>query len=653
MAGSKIPTAADLPQVAPQSLRGVRVGDISGGMNEAVQEGGQAGGDLFLGIRDKAEATEAQDLINQLRDKQRLLMDGDGSEQNPGYSNLTGKTAVDERNNYEVKYQTDYDDLFNKASSSRVQAQIIKQFGAQRNTFLTNVSRHQGGQRIKYEDQVHTTASDNLTELAISEATFDEATKAWGNKKTIAEQHAANIQHYRKRTGDAKVAKDMADEARSKTHVEVIDDLLTRAGGGVSAEKYFNAHVGEIDQKVKNELRTRIENGSRLDTAQTFADDTIKKFVTANPTKSERELMSDVKWQRDTHAEIGRKFSGETEKEVRAEFDRRIARFTKQENSLDAEATYKATEFLATNRDKSLLDFLTTAGNKAEAKRIMSDPRLFGALVTLSRNIGRAQTAEEFASSNNKQIKETHEKMTGEELRQIPDAAFNTLKEGLTETVWNKLNTTRNTAKRKFESKQNPNTRDVDKEAATIMKEVAAQIPTRFDFSTVKKAGVKKHLRVNAAVLRQRVEEWLDRTIEASKGPDGKKAPTFPEDDEIRREVMRLTAKITADPVNTGEMFFPKTGEESISGMVMRLGPFRDKAGRRVTKMSPAQLAVARVPFKSIPEAMLERIRNNIRRSPDPMTKVRTGDEGFIENVAGAFVTKNEQRLKRLLGVTD
>jgi len=100
-------------------------------------------------------------------------------------------------------------------------------------------------------------------------------------------------------------------------------------------------------------------------------------------------------------------------------------------------------------------------------------------------------------------------------------------------------------------------------------------------------------------------------------------------------------------------MFFPKTGEESISGMVMRLGPFKDKAGRRVTKMSPAQLAVARVPFANIPEAMLERIRNNIRQSRDPFTKTRVGDEGFIENVAGAFVTKNEQRLKRLLGVTD
>ena len=116
---------------------------------------------------------------------------------------------------------------------------------------------------------------------------------------------------------------------------------------------------------------------------------------------------------------------------------------------------------------------------------------------------------------------------------------------------------------------------------------------------------------------------------------------------------MRLTAKITADPVNTGEMFFPKAGEESISGMVMRLGPFKDKAGRRVTKMSPAQIAVARVPFANIPEAMLERIRDNIRRSPDVMTRARTTDEGFIENVAGAFVTKNEQRLKRLLGVTD
>ena len=135
MAGSKIPTAADLPQVAPQSLRGVRVGDISGGMNEAVQEAGQAGGAYFIDVRNRAEETEAQDLINQLRDKQRLLMDGDGSEKNPGYSNLTGKTAVDERNNYEVKYQTEYDDLLGKASSDRVRSQIIKQFGAQRNTF--------------------------------------------------------------------------------------------------------------------------------------------------------------------------------------------------------------------------------------------------------------------------------------------------------------------------------------------------------------------------------------------------------------------------------------------------------------------------------------------------------------------------------------
>ena len=643
MAGSKIPTAADLPQVAPKSLRGVRVGDISGGMNEAVQEAGQAGGAYFIDVRNRAEETEAQDLINQLRDKQRLLMDGDGSEKNPGYSNLTGKTAVDERNNYEVKYQTEYDDLLGKASSDRVRSQIIKQFGAQRNTFLTNVSRHQGGQRIKYEDQVHTTASDNLTELAISEATFDEATKAWGNKKTIAEQYAANLQHYRKRTGDAKVAKDMADEARSKTHVEVIDDLLTRAGGGVSAEKYFNAHVGEIDQKVKNELRTRIENGSRLDTAQTFADDAIAKFAEANPTKSERELMSDVKWQRDTHAEIGRKFSGETEKEVRAEFDRRITRFTKQENSLDAEATYKATEFLATNPDKSLLDFLTATGNKAQAKRIMSDPRLFGALVTLSKNIGRAQTTAEFANKNNAEVLRSikPDVLTDQRLRQMTPAEMDALKKGLTEQTWKKLDTRRDQAILSFQAQENPENINPYAAMKTQMKSIATATKD-FDFGTG--AGGKKSKKIEAARNRARL---LEQEMMAWMGTYRREIQRNPTLAEVKQEIVRRSARIVSDPPDTGPPLTAlglyrteQAGEEEIKGFITDIR----------ARMSPQQRANAIVPYERMRLVFRDVIRFNIRKhAPAARQEDMLRDESFFENLAGAIVMNDTPRMRRLL----
>jgi hypothetical protein len=647
MAGSKIPTAADLPQVAPQSLPGYRVGDISGGMPEAMTELGNAAGEYGLVLRDRAEETEAQDLPNQLRDAQRLLMDGDGSKENPGYVNLTGKTAVDERNNYEAGYRTKYDTLLGTASNDRVRAKIATQFSAQRDTFLTNVSRHQGGQRIKHEDQVHTTASDNLTELAIGEATFDEAKKTWSNKRTIAEQHAANLRHYTTRTGDVKVAREMADEVRSKTHIEVIDDLLTREGGGVLAEKYFNAHTSEISNKIKNEVRNRVKVGSRADVVQKFSDDVFAKAEGGPKGKTLSQLSRDVEWQRTVHAQIGKKFSGETETAARAEFDGRLARLRLGEVVERRAAEHSAMAWVL--EKKPYKDW--AKANPEMAHYVSGNGPLMD---LLTRKIpARVQTAEEFATTNDKPVKETHEKMTGDELRQIPDATFNSLKKSLTKQTWDKLNTTRNTAKRKFDSQKNPNTRDIDGDVEKIMKQVAAQLPSKFDFSTAKRLHVKKHLRVNAAVLRERMKEWLDRTIEASKGSDGKGAAKFPDDKEIRREVMRLTASIVADPVNTGQMWAPKEGEEEIKGMIMRLGPFSDGKGNLIYKMSPAQLAVARVPFKSIPDVMLERIKNNIRKSPDTITQNRVSDEGFIEQVAGAFVTKNQARLRVLLKAFD
>ena len=106
MAGSKIPTAADLPQVVPQGLPGVNVPNIGGDIGTALSDIGQAGGAAAIVVRDRAEATEAQDLINELNDTSRLLLDGDGTDKNPGYINSQGKTAVDERLTYETQYQT-------------------------------------------------------------------------------------------------------------------------------------------------------------------------------------------------------------------------------------------------------------------------------------------------------------------------------------------------------------------------------------------------------------------------------------------------------------------------------------------------------------------------------------------------------------------
>ena len=643
MAGSKIPTAADLRQVVPQGLPGFSVPNIGGDTGSALSDLGQAGGAAAIVVRDRAEATEAQDLINELNDTSRLLLDGDGTKKYPGYINSQGKNAVDERLTYETQYQTEYDNLLGKASSDRVKGMVIKQFGAQRKTFLQNVSRHQNGQRIKYEDSVHTTAVNNLRNLAVGQATYNKDTKTWGNEDTIRQIHAAALRHQMERTGDAKVARALADEERSKAHIQVIEDLLTREGGGVTAKQYFDTHTSEISNQIKNELRVRVENGSRAHVSQTFVDDAIQKETDKIPIKPLRTIMKDVNWQREVHKQIGRKFSGETETAVRAEFDKRIARFNTQENSLDADAAYKASLFMASNPDKRLLDFLTDPANKAEAQRIMSDSTMLGNLARLEQTVGRARSAAEYATRDDPETVKIFkpENMTDDKLRQVTSEQMQEYKKLLTEDTWEKIDARRDKAITEWEAQENPEKQKPYSAMEKQIKDIASATKM-FDFGTGATGKTSKKViaaRNRARVLKEEMKAWMKGYRERNNdNPKGK---------EVTAEIVRRTARIVSDPPDTGEPFMgmvktEREGEEEIKGLIIDIR----------SQMSPQQRANARVPYDRLRPIFRNIIRENIRRfAPPARQPAMLRDNDLFEKIAGATAVGDKPRLMRLLEI--
>ena len=382
----------------------------------------------------------------------------------------------------------------------------------------------------------------------------------------------------------------------------------------------------------------RVENGSRLDVAQGFIDDVIETQTGKTPSKSISTLVNDVAWQRSIHESIGRKFSGETEKAVRAEFDERLARWRLGETVAKRDAEASAVAHVL--QGGSYKDW--AKNNSEKAKYVAGNGTLLGVL--MQKLPTQVQEIAEFASKDDKTVRDLLRNMPDENLRMMTDQAFNLYKKSVTKATWDAASKRRTKLKRKFENQGTGS--DPDKVVEDKMKEVTAEIG-KFDFSTSTKGKINYNNRKRAVALREAMDTWLDHYIATKK--------KNPEEPEITAEVVRLTARIVADPPNTGRSlnlgfrFEASDAEGAIEGFVINTGPFRDLTGKITTKLSPQQLADARVPIDRMRDRMKQRVKDTILSSPDPVIRARVNDRRLIENVAGAYVTNNTSRLKALL----
>ena len=280
-----LPTASNIiGAVQPQSAPNVRVPqdafpnyDVAG---DTLGKVGRA----FAGsiIRENIE-TEAQDLANQLNTFGRNLESGnatgddydaegnlapDRADFEPGYLNQYNRKAMDTRSDYEKRFAEKRKELDRTATSDAVRRMFRKTADAREASFLDKVGAHFNAQRKGYRKTVVDTAVNEASESAIADP---------DDPSHVEDVYNATFEYQRSIGADIKVAKSLAEEARTKAHSSVIVDLVKR--DPLKAEKYFEDKraAGEIDNDALAALREKIEGGvvrrkSQLASDAIFAD---------------------------------------------------------------------------------------------------------------------------------------------------------------------------------------------------------------------------------------------------------------------------------------------------------------------------------------------------------------------------------------------
>jgi hypothetical protein len=302
---AKLPTAADVAgSVQPQRMRGVNVRRDAFMIPGMEQEGAKLQSKVSQFAIEQARLnsqTEAQDLANQLNTFGRNLESGnatgddydaegnlapDRGDFEPGYLNQYNRDALDQRQEYEKRFAEKRKELERTATSDAVRRMFRKTADAREASFLDKVGAHFNAQRKAYRKSVVETTVNESRESAIADP--DDGNHAQDTFNAVF--------NYQRSIGmSVQVAKSLAEEARTKTHSQVIADLVKR--DPFKAEKYFEDKraAGEIDSDALAALREQIEGGvlrrkSQLATDEIFA---VPNQSPADRLKTARSIKDD------------------------------------------------------------------------------------------------------------------------------------------------------------------------------------------------------------------------------------------------------------------------------------------------------------------------------------------------------------------------
>lgn len=265
---TKIPTAADLPQVQLNKGRVISAPEINAGAG--LSDMGQAAAAVGLSMRDTEEKAEAQDLSNQLSAYSRKLWQGD--DESPGYGSLTGKAALDGYSEFETRITKERERLMESATSDRVRSKFSPTADNQVNSTLSKFGTHRMGQANEYEIKTYEAAqAESLQNMVGNSTNPAQARRDGQDIYDSAYQRALKVH------GDKDVAMSIAESARSEGHKAVIDDLLER-DKAEDAREYYKSVTGELDSTIRAEILSNIEDGSRLQKAQDVSDNIAAKF---------------------------------------------------------------------------------------------------------------------------------------------------------------------------------------------------------------------------------------------------------------------------------------------------------------------------------------------------------------------------------------
>ena len=619
---TRMPTAADITKVSGVRIPDVRVSPAAygAGISEAV---GELGGAAFAGIlkvRDEAEQTEGQGLLNKMSEYTRLLEFGDGKDEQAGgtkgYRSMEGLEAVNRRAEYDELLDKERTRLTGKASSDRVRRMIQEGMNAHysRGTQLFG--------RRAIEQQKVVTANTHTRSLA----EFQQNAAAYANNKSIREQMAQGAYNATHRYNVGKLgeiaAHSMAEAEATKVHKKVVEAL--RGIHPKLAEDYLNASQDTSVTKTKPHMRIdgdiyrELKDKLRPLTLERLGQDTVDELISGKTQIKGYPQGLNLSKAKDLEAGrvyIRKTFSGKNETTILAEYNRRAEESVRNTRILKSEAAAKA--WLHIFKDKG--DLSGFANKDPEAFDLLSsDITLMAKLLNAARARNEAAT-----------FRATSDGKTFKKIAEDPELLRKTNLDGersnLTIGEHAKLVTKQVAARAKVAA--------VEAGKGTIYTR-ADTLVTRYAPKPVRKTTASTEMRQLLAEAQTDMTVWIKEYIKENKKEPG--------EEELKRQALRSWLKISADPENTGTWGRAKQGEEEIAVYSFQL-----------EQLSPQQRDVARVPYKRLSfetKTMITEGANQwLKENGYPGVKAVDISNSLMEELAGAMAVSDRARVRRLI----
>jgi hypothetical protein len=604
----------DIPKTKGQSagVWSISAESQGAGVGEALSAGSKQVGASLDKVVDKVDTTSAQDAANKFSEYSRYLTIGNGlpaGDENRiiGYKALRGQEAIDKRQEYEEKLAKKREELAaGLSSNARTKYDKVAQSHTAR--AQTSFGTHTLGAAEEVRTKVYTTNMSEQLQNAVANAA------TWKQPGSTVQASITAIGEATKRENLARfgadVAESMAESAMTKAHLQVIDALAVDNPG--EAEKYLKAALklktstGKpvLDADALTKLRAGLEESSRLDTSQKYADNVERRAVG---------LLWDPKIQAAERADLRKNFKGKDEKAAMAELERRFTIANKDRKADISASVNKAYGYIYDDRTKTLADFRKEFPE--EFKQILDSPRHMGILTGLSAKLARGDRFP--ARPDGK----TFKAFKGLETKEMSEVELRSL--NLTREEYADAKALHKAATKKMEGKNG----GAYTGGYRALKDAA---PPELHWGLAKANKQKKLL---AQEARNDMDVFVKPFTE-----DGTE-PTIPQ---LRAEASRLMLKIKSDPDNTGvgiggSVFqIEQDGEEAFSGYVLN-----------ADTMSRQQRAVARVPISAISTTH----RKNLIDTMKGRNKNIKITNDLLSEFAAANALRDGPRVKRLLGI--
>ena len=293
------------------------------GLGGAVR---QAGADL----RDIAQANqlieneaESKRLDTERAERDRILLWGDGTANNPGYFSLQGEDAIKGQRGIVEAIQRNHNDTANSASNSAVRSALVASSNI--NRLATRVAEHVHNKRIEYGIDAAKARLGSLTLDVSRDPDFLEGEDSHFAKAVAETRALAELEGW----GDDRIALELRKNS-SILVKSAVEAALQRSPA--EAKELFLKYQDRVEGAIKDDLMRQVNTQVELTQVQETADE-----IMAQPEITETEALKLVR----------EKYEGKQETDAVNEIKRRFAERTKANDEAVKEATDTATQAMA------------------------------------------------------------------------------------------------------------------------------------------------------------------------------------------------------------------------------------------------------------------------------------------------------------------